>query len=154
MEQAQRLLCLLFGPRKTSFDGGGNAASRAEFAADYCPDGIAGLHYVFQDLIDNVFLKNAEVAVTEEVLLERFELEAAVTRHVAHVEDAEVRQACLGADRGQLRIVDGNFVTRELVLPCLDRREFKVESGFGMVVRIAGLRSHKPIVRAALMANE
>src|SRR3569833_2024787 len=72
-----------------------DAAAGAELAAHHSPHGIAGFHHVFEDLVDDVFLEDAEVAVAEEVFLERFELEAAGARHVADGEVAEVRQASL-----------------------------------------------------------
>jgi hypothetical protein len=34
-------------------------------------------------------------------------------------------------------------------LPCFDGGEFEVESGFGVVVCVEGLRGHKLILRAA-----
>lgn len=144
---------LLLRAGEARFDGGGDAAAGAEFSADDGPDGIAGLDDVFEDLVDDVFLEDAEVAVAEEVFLEGSELEAALAGHVADVEDAEVRQAGFGADRSEFRIVDGDFVAGELILPCFDGGEFEVESGFGVVVGVTGLHSHRLIVRAARMTD-
>jgi len=142
-------LQLFLRPGETSFDGGSDAAAGAELATDYGPGGIACLDHIFEDLVDDVFLEDAEVAVAEEVLLEGFEFEAAMARHVADVEDAEIWQPGFGADRGQFRVIDGDFVAGELVLPCFDGGEFEVESGFGVVVCVEGLRGHKLILRAA-----
>jgi hypothetical protein len=38
-------------------------------------------------------------------------------------------------------------------LPCFDGGECEVESGFGVVVGVAGLHSHRFIVRAARMTD-
>jgi len=76
-----------------------------------------------------------------------------VAGHVANIEDAKVGEACFWADRSQFRIVDGDFVAGKLILPYFDGREFEVESGFGMIVGVAGLHSHNPIVRVDEMAN-
>jgi len=151
LRKNERLLALRSG--KARFDGGGDAAAGAEFSTDDGPDGVAGLDDVFEDLVDDVFLEDAEVAVAEEVLLEGLELEAAVAGHVADIEDAEIGQAGFGADRGEFGIVDGDFVAGELVLPGFDDGECEVESGFGVVVGVAGLHSHRFIVRAARMTD-
>ena len=146
--------CLVLGGF-TSLLGAGPAgfyccrytAAGAELAAHYSPDRIARFHYVFKDLVDDVFLEDSEVAVAEEIFLERFELEAACAGHVADRERAEVGQAGLGANGGQLGIVDDDFITGKLVLPGLDLRKLKVESGLGVIVGIARLLRHIFIVR-------
>ena len=81
---------LLLRAGEAGFDGGVDTAAGAEFSADYGPDGIAGFDDVFEDLVDDVFLEDAEVTVAEEVFLEGLEFEAALAGHVADVEDAEV----------------------------------------------------------------
>jgi hypothetical protein len=65
---------LLLGAGPAGFYGGGYAAAGAELAADDGPDRLGGLDYVFEYLIDDVFLEDAEVAVAVEILLERLEL--------------------------------------------------------------------------------
>jgi hypothetical protein len=119
-------------------DYGGDAAAGAEVAYDDGPDGIAGFNDVVEDLVDDVLLEDAEVAVGEEVLLEALELEAALAGHVADGEAAEVGEAGLGADAGELGVVDEDLVSLELVLPGLDGGEGGVEAGFGVVVGVAG----------------
>jgi hypothetical protein len=127
-----------FGARIEGFDDGGDAAAGTEVADYLCPDWITGFDYVVEDLIDDVFLKDAEVAVGEEVLLEGLELEALLARHIANGEAAEVGQAGLGADRGELGIVDEDLVGFELVLPGFDSGKFDVEARLGVIVGVAG----------------
>jgi hypothetical protein len=142
------------GARPASFNGGCDAAAGTEFSAHDSPDRIAGFNDVFKDLVDDVFLKDAEVSVTEEVLLERFQFEAALTRHVANGEDAEVRKPGFWADRSHLRVVDEDFIAGKLILPGLDRGKCEIEAGFGVVVGVAGFRCHSSIVRVTMqMAN-
>ena len=146
-----RRFALLIWTGPAGFDGGGDAAAGAEFAADDGPDGIAGFHHVFEDLVDDVFLEDAEVAVAEEIFLKRFEFEAAGAGHVANGEVAEVGQAGLGADGGEFGIVDDDFVVGELILPGLDFGEFEVEAGLGVIVGVARLWRHISIVRGTKM---
>jgi hypothetical protein len=94
------------------------------------PHRIAGLHHVFKNLVHDVFLKDAEIPVAEQILFERFQLQTALARHVADGQNAEVGQAGLGADRGQLRIVDLNLVSGKLVLPGLDGGKAKSRPAF------------------------
>ena len=52
---------------------------------------------------------------------------------------AEVGQARLGADGGELRIVDRDLIPRKLIGPGLDVGEGKVDAGGSVIVSIAGL---------------
>ena len=128
----------VFGAGVGGFDDGGDAAAGAEVADDFGPDGVAGFDDVVEDLVDDVFLEDAEVAVGEEVLLEGLELEAAVAGHVADGEAAEVGEAGLGADGGELGVVDEDLVGAELVRPGFDGGKFGVEAGLRVVVGVAG----------------
>ena len=58
--------------------------------------------------------------------------------HVADGEAAEVGQAGLGADGGELGVVDEDLVGLELIGPGFDGGEFGVEAGGGVVVGVAG----------------
>ena len=142
---------LLIRPWPFRFYVSGDAAAGAEFAADYGPDGIAGFHDVFEDLVDDVFLEDAEVAIAEEVFLKRFELEAALAGHVADGEVAEVGQAGFGAYGSEFWVVDDDLVAGKLVLPCFDLGEFEIESGLCVIVGVARLLRHIPIVRGTKM---
>ena len=89
---------LLLGPGPFCFNLRSDATARAKVPVYDGPDGVAGFHDIFEDLVDDVFLEDPKVAVAEELFLERFELEAPRARHVADGEMAEVGQACFGAD--------------------------------------------------------
>src|SRR5882724_5153156 len=99
-----------FGAGVEGFDDGGDAAAGAEVADDFGPDGVAGFDYVVEDLIDDVLLEDAEVAVGEEIFLEGLEFEAGLAGHVADGDAAEVGEAGFGADGGELGVVDEDLV--------------------------------------------
>src|SRR6266851_5752089 len=82
----------VFGAGVEGFDDGGDAASGAEVADYLGPDGVGGFDDVVEDLVDDVLLEDAEVAIGEEVLLEGLELEALLAGHVADGEGADVRR--------------------------------------------------------------
>jgi hypothetical protein len=127
-----------FGAGVGGGDDSGDAAAGAEVSYDHGPDWVTGFDDVVEDLVDDVFLEDAEVAVGEEVFLEGLEFQAALAGHIADSEAAEVGEAGLGADAGELGIVDEDLVGLELVLPGLDGWEGGVEAGFGVVVGVAG----------------
>jgi hypothetical protein len=120
------------------FDDGGDAAARTEVADYFGPDRVAGFDDVIEDLVDDVLLKDAEVAVGEEIFLEGFQLEAGLARHVSDGDAAKVGEAGLGADAGELGVVDEDFVCLELVAPGFDGGKLDAESGLSVVVGVAG----------------
>jgi hypothetical protein len=120
------------------FDYGGDAAAGAEVADYFSPDGVAGFDDVVEDLVDDVLLEDAEVAVGEEVFLEGLQLEAGLARHVANGDAAEVGEAGFGADGGELGVVDQDLVGFELVAPGFNGRKCGVEASLGVVVGVAG----------------
>src|SRR5580692_1557448 len=128
--------------RPAGFDGGSDAAAGAEHALDHCPDRIGGLHDVFQNLVDDVLLEDAQIAIAEQIFLERLQFQASGPGHVADGEQAKVGQAGLGANRGQFRIVDEDLVARKLISPGLNCREGEVESGLGVFVGVGLLEGH------------
>src|ERR1700739_1555235 len=146
-------LCSVFWPWPARFDSGGDAPARTKLTSHHRPNRIAGLHDVLQHLIHNVFLEYAEIAVTEEELLQGFQFEADLTGHVADVKNAKVRKPCFRTDRGKLRIVNRDLIARELVLPRLNFRECKIEPCLGVIVSEARLQSHSVIVRAFATAQ-
>src|SRR5580700_8465227 len=64
------------------FDNSGDSAAGAEVADDFGPDRIAGFDDVVENLVDDVLLEDAEVAVGEEIFLEGLEFEAGLAGHV------------------------------------------------------------------------
>ena len=105
---------------------------------DMGPDRVAGFDHVFEDLVDNVFLEDAKVAVREQVFLPGLELEAAFAGHITELNNTEIGQAGLRADGSKFGIVDQNFIGRELILPGFNGGEIEVEAGLGMLFGIAG----------------
>jgi hypothetical protein len=118
------------------------------------PDRIAGFYDILEDLVNDVLLENAKVSITEEILLKRFQFEATLARHVADSEHAKIRKAGLGANRSEFRIVNGDFVARELILPRLNFWKCEIESSLCVIVGVTRFRSHGVIVRGASMTNK
>src|SRR5579863_3631237 len=87
-ERPRAGLWLRSGPSR--FDRGRDAAPGAKLAVHHSPDRIARFHDVFQHLIDDIFLEDAEIAVTEQIFLQRLQFEAALAWHVADVQPAEI----------------------------------------------------------------
>jgi len=56
-----------YGPWPAGFDCGADAAAGVVFAFDYGPHWVAGFHHIFENLVDDVFLEDAQVAVAEEI---------------------------------------------------------------------------------------
>src|ERR1700727_2711659 len=100
--------------------------------------GVGGCDDVVEDLVDDVLLEDAEVAIGEEVLLEGLQIHALFAGHVTDGEAAEVGEAGLGADGGELGGVDEDLAGLELIGPGLDGGEFGVEAGCGVIVGVAG----------------
>src|ERR1700685_722378 len=137
----------VYGTRVEGFDDGGDASAGAEVADYLGPDGVGGFDDVVEDLVDDVFLEDAEVAVDKEVFLEGLQLHALLAGHVADGEAAEVGKPGLGADAGELGVVDEDLVGLELVRPGFDCWELDVEAGFCVVVGVAGgLGGHTSIL--------
>ena len=142
------------GARPPGLYRGGNAAPGTELATHHGPDRITSLVHVFKDLIDDVLLENPKIAVTKEVLFDRLEFEATVAGHVADGENAEVGEPCFGADGGEFRIVDLDFIAGKLILPGFNGRKGEVETGLGVIVGVARLLGHDLIVRAGRKAGQ
>src|SRR5258708_1120696 len=129
------------------FHSSPDAAAGAEHTFDNGPNWVCRLNDVFQHLVHDVFLKDAEIAVTEEILLERFQFEAFVTGHVTNGEDAEVGESGLGANGGHFGVVYQDFIAGKLILPDFNGREVEIEASLGVVVGVAPLCCHGSIVK-------
>src|SRR5450755_2637403 len=83
-----------------------DSSARTKLAFHFRPLRLGGAHHVLQHAIDDVLLKDSQVAISSEVLLQGLQFQAVLVRHIADPEYTEVRQASLGADRSKLRNVD------------------------------------------------
>src|SRR6476469_370178 len=119
------------------FNRGTDPATGTKHTLHDCPRWFHGTHHVFQHLVYDVFLKDAQIAIVQQVFLKRLEFQAKLAGHVADFQNAEIGQASLGTDRGELRHVNENFVSGKLVGPGIDFRETMVQPGFCVIVGIA-----------------
>ena len=106
-----------------------DSASGTEISLHLSPHRFCPAHHIFQHAIDDVLLKDPQVAIGLQIFLQGLQLQAMLVRHVADGDGAEIRQAGLGADRGELGIVNDDFVSGKLVRPGFDRGKIVVESG-------------------------
>jgi hypothetical protein len=132
--------------RPFCYDCGRNSSTRAEVALYFGPDWFGPSHHIFQHLIHDVFLKDAQVAVRLQVFLVGLQFEAEFVWLIAQRDYAEIGQAGFGADGGELGIVDYDFVAGELVGPGFDLGKIGVEPGGGVLGRVAGAVGHSNIV--------
>jgi hypothetical protein len=119
-----------------------NPTPRTEVPLHLCPHRLRPAHYIFEHAVDDVLLKDTEVAVALQVLLERLQFEAQFPGHVSDRDHAEVGQSGLGADRRELGIVDDDLVAGKLVGPGVDLGILRVETGGGVVRGVAWLLGH------------
>src|ERR1700686_1473101 len=117
---------------------GRQAAAGREFAADDAPFGLDGGDDVAQDFIDGVLVEDAEIAISEQVHFQGFQLDAIFPRHILDGDGAKIRQSGLRADGGILRKFRGDDVAGELVGPGLERGEFCVDARAGVFFGVIG----------------
>src|SRR3990170_3839747 len=127
--------------RVAGFDGGAHAAAGGELAAHLRPRRAAGGHHVAQDAVHGVLVKDAQVAVGQDVHLERLQFQAAAARLVAEGERAEVGLPRARADGGVLRDGDGDGVAGKLVFPGLDLRQARLDPGPRVLLGVRGHHS-------------
>jgi len=98
-------------------------AVRRRVGKDWC----VGVRYlgdeVVEDAVRDRLVEVALVAERPDVELQALQLDAALVRHVADADDAEVGEARLGTHRGELGAVDRDleFALGPRVRECLDR---------------------------------
>src|SRR5688572_24987192 len=100
-----------------------DAAADGEIADDGHSPRRAGGDEVVENLVGHRFVEDAAVAELDEVVLQRFQLDAAVAGNVADPDLTEVGEAGLRADGGELGTADVDlevaFGTR--IRKCLQR---------------------------------
>ena len=101
-----------------------DAAADREVADDRHAAGLAGGDQVVEDLVGHRLVEDAAVAELDQVVLQRLQLDTAIAGDVGDADLAEVRQAGLGADRGELGAVDRDLevASGPGIRKCLDRR--------------------------------
>src|SRR5262245_37244063 len=94
-----------------------------EIAHDSHAPRLTRLHEIIEDRIRRGFEEDAAIAKPEHVVLQRFQLDASVGRHVRDADFAEVWQAGFRTDGGELRAADRDFEVafRTWIRKCLDR---------------------------------
>src|SRR5579862_1209320 len=69
-------------PGPAGFNCRADASARPEFSTYHCPHWIASLHHIFEHLVHDVLLENAQVPIAEEIFLERFQFQTSLAGHV------------------------------------------------------------------------
>lgn len=136
------LSAIFFAARVVCGDDCRDAAARTEVSDNFGPDWVGRFDYIVENLVADVLLEDAEVAVVEEVFLIALQLDAAFAWHIAEFDNAEVRQAGLGADGGEFGIVDHDLVGGKLVFPGLDGRKREVEACFCVLICVSLGKRH------------
>src|SRR5207245_2310950 len=118
------------------------SAARTEVTFDFGPQRLCPAHHIFENLIDNVLLENSQIAIGLQIFFVRFQFEAAFVGHITKDDYTEIWQSGLGANGGELGVVNDDFISRKLVGPGFDLREFCIKSCLGMLGCIAWLLRH------------
>src|SRR5215470_14358818 len=96
---------------------GFDIAAHVEVAFDLYAQWIAGVHKIFEDHIDDVFVKDLHVPKRIDVELQTLQLNAALVRSVFDANGREVRKVRKRTDAGEFRNfeIDFDVASRELV---------------------------------------
>lgn len=101
---------------------------------------MAGPDDILQNAIDGIFVKNAEIPISMDVHLERFEFKTLFVRHVVECDRAEIGKAGLGTDGGVLGDFNGDLITLVLIGECFDVGQWRGEATLGVPFIVAQLR--------------
>jgi len=101
---------------------------------------LAGFDEVRQNLVDGVFIEDAEIPVSMDIIFERFEFNAGLIWYVGELDGPEIRQACLWANGGIFWNFNGNAVSGILVGPGFQSRELGCQTAFGMLFGVGRIR--------------
>ena len=107
-------------------------AAGAEITFDDRPLRFRRFDHVFQDLIDDVLLKNAQITIAVQILLHRLQLQTVLLRHISDRDHAKIGKAGLGTHRGKFRHVYNNLIGRKLVWPGLNVGKIEIQARFGV----------------------
>ena len=101
------------------------------------PYGASGFHDILKNEVDDVFLKDAEIAVFVDVFLEGFQLQARLVGDIANPDGAEVGQSRLGTHGGEFGNIDLNLVAGKLIGPAFYRWKLMIQPASGVVWSVA-----------------
>src|SRR6266542_4268606 len=85
-------------------------AAHAEIAHDLDPARCRHRHKVIENAVGHVFVEGTLVTVGPDVELDAPELDEHAIGHVPYPDGGEVGLACLGAEAGELRDLEGDLV--------------------------------------------
>ena len=108
------------------------------------------MHYVFKNTIDDIFLKNAQIAIGLQILLEGLQFKASLVGYIMDGDGAEIRQARFRTYRSELRIIDYDFVSGKLVWPGFDFGKIVVKSGLSVLRSVTRRFGHTIILSHTL----
>jgi hypothetical protein len=102
---------------------GFDIAAHVEVAFDPYAQWIAGVHKIFEDHIDDVFVKDLHVPKRIDVELQTFQFDAALVRSVFDTNGREVRKVRKRTDAGEFRDFEINFdlASGELIGESIER---------------------------------
>src|SRR5579863_3486181 len=103
-----------------------NSSARPEITFHFRPRGPRPAHHIFEYLIDDIFLKDSEIAIRLQIFFQRLQFKASLRRHVADGEHSEIGQSGFRADRSKLWVIDDNFISRKLVWPSFNLRKIGI----------------------------
>ena len=91
-----------------------------------------------KNLVNGVFIEDAEIAIGEEVHLESLELDALLARHILDGDCAIVGKAGLGTDGSVLWKARSDDVTRVLIGPGIELWQFRLDARAGVIGSVIG----------------
>ena len=69
---------------------------------NFCPPRLAGFNKIFQHLIHDVLMKDTDISIKKEVLLQRFQFDTFLVWHVSDTEGREIRESRFRTYRSEL----------------------------------------------------
>ena len=126
--------------RVGGLDGAAEAAACGEVSDYSRRDRLAGFDDVGQNLVDGIFVEDANIAVGMNIDFERFEFDAGLIWNVGELDGSKIRKAGLWANGGVFWNVNGNLITRILVRPGFQFRQFCRQSAFRMLFGVRRFR--------------
>src|SRR5690242_20702060 len=98
-------------PRPLRHDDRRNPPSWTKIPLDLGPHWTRPSHHILEYAVHNIFLKNPQISVGLQILLEGFQFQATLVRRIPDREHAKIGQSGLWADGGELRIVHDDFIS-------------------------------------------